>query len=343
MSSEKKESDIALDIQVWLEKNKSRLGIGLIAAMVIGVIVTAVDKQALKKEKEAFTALAVVGSQFDAEGQRIDPKSADYLKVLSDYPDSKAAPNALILLAGKLYEEGDFQGASVRFQEYLANHPGGEHVAIARLGKAACMDAKGETEQAKLEYKKVATDFPNNAAKDQSLLALASLHELENQPEEAKKVYEEMSGNAAASPTMFSFAASSKLRALLERHPELRDEEPVTNAISNLQQAAPGAFNPMINPAERPTVVPLPTPTETPKSPAPAPDAKAPAPTPDAKAQAPTPDAKAPAPTPDAKAPAPTPDAKVPAPKPDAKTPPPAPDAKTPEPDAKAPAPDEKK
>jgi TolA-binding protein len=275
MSSEVDFTEKQLDLLAWLEKNRNKLLGGLGAAIVIGVAVAAAQNSARKAEIAAANDLAALGAQLDDEGERMEPKAAEYLAVRDEHPGSGAAERALILAAGALFAEGDFDGATTRFNEYLASYPEGIHIPTARLGKAACADAKGEAEQALAEYKTVAESFPNDPVAEQAKLARAHLLESTGKPDEALRIYDQMI--ASVTGGAFTSDAHQKRAKLLELHPELEPKE--TNAppafapalqqqIQNLQQAIPQA-----------TTTPAPTAPKTEegaKSEAPAPDAAKP-------------------------------------------------------------------
>jgi len=251
MSSEVDFTEKQLDLLAWLEKNRNKLLGGLGAAIVIGVAVAAAQNSARKAETAAANDLAALGAQLDEEGERKEPKAAEYLAVIDKHPGSGAAERALILAAGALFAEGDFDGSTTRFNEYLASYPEGIHVPTARLGKAACADAKGETEQALADYKTVSESFPNDPVAEQAKLARAHLLEATGKPAEALRIYDQMI--ASVTGGAFTSDAHQKRAKILELHPELEPKD--TNAppsastlspalqqqIQNLQQAIPAA------------------------------------------------------------------------------------------------------
>lgn len=291
MSSEVDFTEKQLDLLAWLEKNRNKLLGGLGVAIVVGLAVAASQNSARKAEIAAANDLSALGAKLDAEGERVIPKSADYLGVAGNHPGSGAAERALILAGGALFTEGDFDAAIARFNEYLSTYPEGIHIPTARLGKAACADAKGQTEQALAEYKTVAETFPNDPVAEQAKLARAHLLESTDKHAEALRIYDQMIASVTGGP--FSSEAQQKRMRLLDEHPELKPQE--TNAppasipfspalqqqLQNLQQTAP-AITPISTPA------PAPAP-ETPKTEEPKPEAttEAPAPAPDAGAAKP--------------------------------------------------------
>lgn len=223
MSSETNIADASYTLLAWLEKNKSRLLAGLVGAIAIGVAVAVVNQKSRQAEIAAATDLTSLDIRVDAQGERDVAGSSDYLAVLEKHPDSAAAERALILLAGALFEEEDYPASAARFSEYLERYPEGSLQAAARLGKAACADAQGKSEQALGEYQTIMESFPSDPAADQAALARAYLLEVSGKPEDALKIYEGLA--APSSTSMLRFEAQDKQAHLLKRRPDLAPKE----------------------------------------------------------------------------------------------------------------------
>jgi TolA-binding protein len=260
MSSETNIADASFTLLAWLEKNKSRLLAVLVGAMVLGVGVAVVNQNSRKAELAASSALAMLNLRIDAEGEPIIAKSKDYLAVLEKHPNSAAAERALILLAGSLFEEGDYTAAAARFSEYLDRYPMGPMKASARMGKAACVDAEGKLQQALGEYQTIVESFPTDPVADQASMARAYLLEVSDKPAEALKIYGRLAGKSSES-TLKS-EAEQKQGHLYKLHPELKPADPLP-VIPGLPAGLSG-----IPEMLQPSTIPLPT-APAPTTPAP--------------------------------------------------------------------------
>ncbi len=232
MSSEVDFAAKQLDLLAWLEKNKSRLIGGLAALMVVGVVVASIQRGAHNKQIAASTALATLGYRTDEKGEIKEPTAADYLAIVEQHPGTGAAERALVLAAGALFTEGDLDGAAARFNEYISSYPTGPYQSIARMGKAACADAKGSAEQAIGEYKLVEDTYPTEPVAEQAKLARAYLLEKTDKPAEALAIYDQMIDSVGGSA--LASEASQKRSQLLKLHPELEPQPEASAAMPSL-------------------------------------------------------------------------------------------------------------
>ncbi|MEW6307352.1 MAG: tetratricopeptide repeat protein, partial [Verrucomicrobiota bacterium] len=172
MSSESTESARSIELLTWLETHKKHLVVTGLAIVAAAFAHTAWKHFDLQKEQEASEALLKLDRGPLAGGKEAEPKAADYLKVATDYAGTSAAQRAQLLAAGALVEEGKYDEARAKFDEFAAQYPNGPLTPVAALGSAGCLDVKGETDKAMAAYKQVITAYANHSVAGQARIAL---------------------------------------------------------------------------------------------------------------------------------------------------------------------------
>ncbi|MDH4101145.1 MAG: tol-pal system protein YbgF, partial [Nitrospirota bacterium] len=79
---------------------------------------------------------------------------------LSDFPDAMLAPNAQYWLGECYYSRKEFDKAIVEFDKVIKNYQGAIKVPSAYLKKGFSMDALGNREAAKAQYRKIVDAYP---------------------------------------------------------------------------------------------------------------------------------------------------------------------------------------
>jgi TolA-binding protein len=148
-------------------------------------------------------------------------RAPDYLKVANQYENTGAGAHALLLAAGDLFTQDQYQEAQNQFERFLKKHDNDPLAPNAAFGVAACLDAQNKLDAALAKYQQVISQYPTSSVAGQAKLHIARLYELKNQPKQALNLYEEML--KAKGSGVGSAEAQSQRAALLLKHPELAE------------------------------------------------------------------------------------------------------------------------
>jgi predicted negative regulator of RcsB-dependent stress response len=239
MSSEATSSSTALyDLLAWAEVNKKRLAVG---AAVVAALAAAIGLYAYNRaEGETAAAKALSEVVYAQTGQRgATPSAAEYLKVASNHPGTRAAERALILGAGAMFAEGKYAEAQAQFERFLKQSPESALAPVASLGVASCLDALSKPEEAMTAYQKVIAKHPGDPVVGQARLALARLYEAREQPEQALRMYRELTRPGVQSA--WSREASMRQEQLLRKHPQLAPTNAPSATLTTQVTNAPAA------------------------------------------------------------------------------------------------------
>jgi len=192
-----------------------------------------------RTELEASRALMALRALPARSGEAPTATSGEFLKVASDWASTSSGERALLLAAGKLYEEGKYAEAQAQFERFGSAYASSSLASIAALGVAVCLDAQDRIDPALSAYQGVVTRFGSDPATHRAKLAMANLHQAKNQPAQALKLLEELSKDTAAG--QLAVEAGSRQRRLLLEHPELAPANPAAAGATNLVSAVSGA------------------------------------------------------------------------------------------------------
>lgn len=340
----------ATGAEKFLEDNARKL-VWLFIIVVVAIIGFAWIKHQnkLKAEEaaEAFTSAKTV---------------EDCDLVISRYPGSNAAANALLLKADLLWDQNKKTTAIEALKEFTTKNASHPMAVFALLGLGTKLDAMGESKEAQSVFERILNEFASSEAAPLAQVRLGDLLWAQGKSDEARKTYEDL---AVKFPDLPEYQGISKNRldwiaaALptkeVDPPPAPKVEPKPAAAVPGLPNiklnaansgigatiapgaapAAPVMVPPATTPAPAATTPAVPAPAPAPAATTPAAPAPAPALTPPAT-PAPAP---APVPTPPAPALVPVP---IPAPSsPPASAPPPAAAAPAaPPPATPAPAPE---
>ncbi|HTV76106.1 MAG TPA: tetratricopeptide repeat protein [Candidatus Baltobacteraceae bacterium] len=208
----------------WFEANTKRIAFGAVFVVIAAFVISFYSYEQNKKEVdagEAFTqALMTPG-----DGEKADA----YLKVATDYPNTRAGQRALLQAAAALFAAGKYEDAQTQFQKFIDSYPDSAFAAQASLGVAASLNAQGKTDLAADAYQRTI----NQATAPSTLLAaefaLAQIDDHQGKISDALRLYEDV---AQKSPNG-SIGSEAGLRAL-----ELKNKLPASQA-----PAAPTTFD----------------------------------------------------------------------------------------------------
>ena len=260
--------------------------------------------------------------------------------VISRYPGSNAAANALLLKADLLWDQNKKSSAVEALKEFTTKDASNPLAVFALLGLGSKLDAMGETKEAKAIFERITNEFASSEAAPLAQVRLGDLLWAQGKADEAKKAYEElavkfpdMPGFQTISQNRLGWIAASLPTKEVDAPPAPKVEPKPAAAVPGLPNIKLNAANSGIGATIAPAVVPAPAapapaaatmpapavtkpaaPT-TPASPAPAPAATTPAAPPaPAPAAAPTTPASPPPAAPAPAAPPATPAPAAPAP-----------------------------
>jgi tetratricopeptide (TPR) repeat protein len=210
----------------WLETNKQRVAIGIVALLVVGTVIGFLVWRSNEKQVEAEEALSSVRMPF-GPSQQPEPGTAEaLLKVAQDYPNTLAAAKA-VLRAGTVYfDQGNYGKAQEQFDRYLRDHGETPWVPQAVYGIAASLDAQGKTAEAIAKYTNFLATYANDPAADQARLSLARLYEQSQQPALAIDILNKLANNQQGGFGQSAAEAQEKIRELYAKHPSLAPSNP---------------------------------------------------------------------------------------------------------------------
>ena len=262
-----------LHLVAWLDQNRKRVIIGVLAVLGVVLIAALVISFQSQKEERASKALSSVRAPFSPTQTNPVNTAESYLKVANDYSGTKAGSRALLLAATAQYADAKYAEALKAFDQFAREYPDSPWLPQALFGVASSLDAQGKAAEAMAKYEELRRRFPNEAVMDETKLALARLYEGQNRPADAYKLYDEI---VKANPySGLGSEAGLRQAELVEKHPELAktNQPPVlstTPTISlsnqvtraNTNRATPTTnvvkVQPMTNTAVRTQAVTLP-------------------------------------------------------------------------------------
>jgi predicted negative regulator of RcsB-dependent stress response len=153
--------------------------------------------------------------------ETITASAADpYIKVVNDFPGTRAGARALLMAAGILFDSGKFKEAQDQFDRFMREYSDSPLVSQALIGIAASLEAQGKIPEATARYEDITKRRSLDSTMPQANSALARLYLAQNKPDRAFKIYKELaqSGN----PDSWSSEAGIQAEELLQKYPDLR-------------------------------------------------------------------------------------------------------------------------
>ena len=165
---------------------------------------------------ESLSKLKPPMSAESANASAADP----YIKLANDFSGTGAAPRALLVAGGILFDAGKFKDAQAQFERLLREYGDFPLISQAALGVAACLEAAGNTAEATTRYDDFVRRHSGDATAPQAKSALARLYLAQNKPEKAFELYNELA--RANNPDSWSAEAGIQAEELLQKYPSLR-------------------------------------------------------------------------------------------------------------------------
>ncbi|MEI6322184.1 MAG: tetratricopeptide repeat protein [bacterium] len=122
--------------------------------------------------------------------------------VISKYPHSPAAANAMLLLAASLRDAGKIDASNELYSEFAESFPNSSLVVSGLLGRASNARVSNHLDQALSSYQQAAAAFPQSYGAPFALFSQVQLLAQAGKPDDAKKVLQSLltqyPGSAAA-------------------------------------------------------------------------------------------------------------------------------------------------
>ena len=218
-------SDAALEGEVFWDRYKT----AVMAALVVALLAVAgFGGYRFISERRANAAAGLLASA---------KSSAEFQKVVAEYPGTPAGASAYLLLADAQKAEKKFSEAIGTLQSFLNKHPKHELAGTARMAMAGNLEALGKKDEALAAYQRLAGSEPHAFTAPAAMFSQVHLLKEKNQIEEARRVCEAIMTQYRDS--RFAAEAAYNLRLL-----KVKNEPP---AASLPAAAAPPAS--AVNPA----------------------------------------------------------------------------------------------
>ncbi len=116
--------------------------------------------------------------------------SKQFEELFRQYPDSAAAPAALLALASSSFSAGDYDAALVHYGDFAAIYPKHAMLPAAELGKLMCAEAKGDLEKALAGFDAFLQSHQGSYLTPQALFGKARCLQMTGKITDARIVYE---------------------------------------------------------------------------------------------------------------------------------------------------------
>ncbi len=241
MQPDVSETDSLLKLWAWILANQKRLLMAAAGIAIIALILFLISNYQESKEITASEALSNVQPPRLKDAPPPGEMAKAYLKIIQDYPGSRAAVQATLRAATALFEDGKYAEAQAQFENFLRLDPGSSFAAQAAYGVAVCLDAAGKTTEAAAKYDEVAKLYSKDGISEEAKLGLASVYIAQGKPEMAYKQLEEiLQGVQGSRGSAVGQEAFMKQQELVQQFPYLRSNTP---AIKPVTTTAPAVIN----------------------------------------------------------------------------------------------------
>ena len=153
------------------------IGIGLAVALYLGI-----SAYRNYKTSESLNASALL---FNAQ-------SAEQLqKVINEHASTPSAPLAYLSLAANYFDAGQFDMAQYQYTQFETKYPEHSLRAMAQLGQANCLEAKGQLNEAVNAFTQFSQTWTNSYLLPLAIFGKARCYEEMGQFDEARTIYED--------------------------------------------------------------------------------------------------------------------------------------------------------
>jgi len=129
------------------------------------------------------------GKASEASSGRLEEAQTILLQIRKEYPSSKAAEQALLLMGNIFYQRAEYEKAVQAYQEYLEQYPWGSWVLLAGIGKGYTLEAQGRYEDAAAIFRTLGERYKDSSLSIEARLGLARSLSYVHRRAEALEVY----------------------------------------------------------------------------------------------------------------------------------------------------------
>lgn len=167
----------ALDAELAWQRNKPKVIAGAVAVLIGGALAVAWFGYSSATNQAAQNLLAEAK---DVNG---------YQAVVSKYPGSMPAADALLRLAAAQRDAGKLDESTAAFRDFLKKFPKHPLAGAALLGVGQNQDAAGDSQSAIATYQQVVTKYPKSFAAPYASYSEAEIYLRNFQRDEARRSY----------------------------------------------------------------------------------------------------------------------------------------------------------
>jgi len=203
------------DVALWLYERRLPLGLGAFAVLAAALGWWGYHTWRTRQEEAAQALMTRALTGFEAllkvteggepsEGNSGVLEEAQVLlpQIRKEYPSSKAAEQALLLMGNISYQRADYEKALRAYQGYLEQYPAGSWVLLAGIGKGYTLEAQQRYEDAAAIFRTLGERYKDSSLSIEALLGLArSLSHLDRRAEAVevyRRIAEEYAGTSWA-------------------------------------------------------------------------------------------------------------------------------------------------
>ncbi len=180
----------------------------------------------------------------------------DLEAILSDFGKTAAAPQALLSLAKLYFDNGNYEIAFSKYEEFINTYPENRMLPTAKLGRAYCIEARNyesALQEAAVAFRDFAAENADSFLAPQAIFGQARCYEQLGQLEDARMVYEDFLSKQPEG--LWSLRAEDQLEQLGKKIEKAQaGMPPITPA--EIPAAAPVAIPGLATPVEIPAVEP---------------------------------------------------------------------------------------
>lgn len=169
-------------LKTWASKYGSQaLTVGLLVLIALTTI-RVVSERSKRHNQEATIRMASARSISDFEA------------VLNDFGKTKAAPIALLSIAKLNFDNGNYELANAKYDQFIATWPKHALITTAQLGRIFCIEARGDNDalqEASTAFAAFAAEHLGHYLAPQALFGHARCLEQLGQLDDARMIYED--------------------------------------------------------------------------------------------------------------------------------------------------------
>lgn len=171
-------ADPVLETQVFWERHKKTV----LAVLVLALLSAAAwGGYRIYSDRRAANAANLLATA---------KTTAEFQKVIAQYPGTPAGGSACLFLAEEQRKEKKFVEANTTLQSFIEKHPAHELKGTARMAMAANLESLGKRDEALAAYKRLAADDPQGFSAPVAMISQVYLLKEKGQAAEARQICE---------------------------------------------------------------------------------------------------------------------------------------------------------